>query len=531
MELTIQVLDKDEKLLKRLKRLFPSNNINYKLTTSLKSEDVIDLTSHEKPDVFVINTILEGLDILEIIDLLKKYDATKFIPVLLIADVDKTEFLNEALSSGNIDYIKPDASDHDLSVRLKIAFYSNNYIKNLQYQMGKDSPQAYVATKTSNSVLIIKPSGEIEWVNEGFLEMYEYSLKEFKDEYEKELFDPNVNKNFKKVLKNEKHIINERSIKTKSGKKKWVQTTLTPIADSKTKEVSRVIAIETDITNLKEAEQRLEEKNDHLLTITEHLQNTNEILENQRLEIEKQKQNIEEQRRIADDLLLNILPKEIANQLKRKGYAKSKNYKMVTVLFSDFKSFTQLSESLHPQELIKELSRFFEGFDEITGDHYIEKIKTIGDAYMCVGGLPLRNKSNPIDVALAGLKIQEFVKEQNEIKKKNNETTWELRIGIHTGEVIAGVIGKKKFAYDIWGDTVNTASRMEQACTPGKVNVSGDNYSYIKDYFDCTYRGKIEVKNKGEMDMYFVNRLKPEFSSDQEGLKPNESFIKELAKY
>ncbi len=535
MELSILVLDNDDKFIKRLKKLFLSNTIKYDLLSATKSEEIIDAASHKTPDNFIINTSVQGLDILEIIDLLKKNEATKYIPVLLVTGKNENDFLNEALSSGNVDYVRHDALDYEISLRMKIALYNNNFIKNLQYQLSKSSPQAFVAAKTSNSVLVINPSGEIEWVNEGFLNMYEYSLKEFKDQFEKELFDPDLNLHFKQSLKvkdrRDKNIVYERAIKTKSGKRKWVQTTLTPIIDNQTKIVNRVIAIETDITSLKETEQRLEEKNDHLLTITEHLQNTNEILENQRIEIEKQKQNIEEQRKISDDLLLNILPKEIANQLKRKGYAKSKNYKMVSVFFSDFVSFTKLSETMQPQFLIKELSRYFEKFDEVTEKHFIEKIKTIGDAYMCVGGLPLRNKSNPIDVVLASLEIQKFVNEQNEIKKKNNEPLWELRLGVHTGEVIAGVIGKKKFAYDIWGDTVNTASRIEQACCPGKVNVSGDNYYYIKDYFDCTYRGKIEAKNKGEIDMYYVNRIKPELSEDKDGIIPNEEFIKNLAKY
>ncbi len=535
MELNILVLDNNDEFTKRLKNIYSSNSIKYELISAVESENIIDAASRKKPDLFIINTNVSGLDILEIIDLLKKNEASKYIPVLIVVGENKIDFLNEALSSGNVDYIEHNSGDDELSLRLRISLYNNNFIKNLQYQLSQSSPQAFVAAKTSNALLVINPSGVIEWVNEGFLDMYEYSLKEFKDKYEKELFDPEQNLYFKQSLKvkekSDNNVVYERAIKTKNGKRKWVQTTLTPIVSGFTKKVDRVIAIETDITSLKETEQRLEEKNDHLLTITEHLQNTNEILENQRAEIEKQKQDIEEQRMISDELLLNILPKEIANQLKRKGYAKSKSYKMVSVFFSDFKSFTKISEIIQPPSLIKELSRYFEKFDEVTEKHFIEKIKTIGDAYMCVGGLPLRNKSNPIDVVLASLEIQRFIKEQNDIKKKCNDPIWELRIGVHTGDVIAGVIGKKKFAYDVWGDTVNTASRIEQACEPGKVNVSGDNYNYIKDFFDCTYRGKIEAKNKGEIDMYYVNRIKPELSKDKAGIIPNDEFRKNLAKY
>ncbi|MGM0409006.1 MAG: adenylate/guanylate cyclase domain-containing protein, partial [Bacteroidota bacterium] len=284
-------------------------------------------------------------------------------------------------------------------------------------------------------------------------------------------------------------------------------------------------------SELKEAEERLEAKNESLLTITENLESTNTILEKQREEIEKQKEFIEEQKKKSEELLLNILPFETAEQLKKKGFARSKQYKLVTILFTDFKDFSNLTNVMESQELIKELNIYIQKFDEIIEDHYIEKIKTIGDAYMCAGGLPLRNKSNPIDVTLAGLKIQKFMKEYGKKRIENNEQPWELRLGIHTGEVIAGVIGKKKFAYDIWGDAVNKASRMEQSGEVGKVNVSGDTYEFIKDYFDCTHRSKIDVKNNVQLDMYFVNRLKPEFSEDKDGIIPNADFRKILSKY
>jgi len=277
-------------------------------------------------------------------------------------------------------------------------------------------------------------------------------------------------------------------------------------------------------------EQRLEAKNESLLTLTEHLESTNLLLEKQRQEIEQQKELLEEQKKKSDELLLNILPFETAEQLKKKGTAKSKQYKLVTILFTDFKDFSKMAGIMDSQDLITELNFYIQKFDEIIEGRFIEKIKTIGDAYMCAGGLPLRNKSNPIDITLAGLKIQKFMIDTAEEKRQKGETPWELRLGVHTGDVIAGVIGKKKFAYDIWGDAVNKASRMEQAGEVGKVNVSGDTYEFIKDFFDCTYRGKITVKNN-ELDMYFVNRLKPEYSDDEFGVEPNAEFTKLLAKY
>jgi class 3 adenylate cyclase len=256
-----------------------------------------------------------------------------------------------------------------------------------------------------------------------------------------------------------------------------------------------------------------------------------EMLELQSHELEQKHQTLKEEQKKSDDLLQNILPYEIAEQLKNKGYVDAKTYRRVSVLFTDFKGFTKISEKLSPQEIIKELSIFFAKFDEIIGGHFIEKIKTIGDAYMCVGGLPLRNKSNPIDTVLAGLEMQQYVNIYNEEKKKNGEETWNLRLGIHTGKVVAGVIGKKKFAYDIWGDTVNTAARMESAGEIGKVNISGETYKYIQEYFDCEYRGKIEAKNKGEIDMYFVHGLKQEYAEPGSKILPNKDFLGILSEY
>ncbi len=256
-----------------------------------------------------------------------------------------------------------------------------------------------------------------------------------------------------------------------------------------------------------------------------------EELELQSHNLELQKQQLEEEKRKSDELLRNILPYEIAEQLKNKGKVDAKKYRRASILFADFVGFSRISATLEPEEIIKELSIFFAEFDNIIDGHYIEKIKTIGDAYMCVGGLPLRNKSNPIDTTLAGLEIQKFVKEYNEVQRSKNQDVWELRLGIHTGKVIAGVIGSKKFAYDIWGDAVNTASRMETGSEPGRVNVSGTTYKYIQEYFDCTYRGKIAVKNIGEIDMYYVNGLKPEFCEPGNPIKPNDKFKEILASY
>ena len=198
-------------------------------------------------------------------------------------------------------------------------------------------------------------------------------------------------------------------------------------------------------------------------------------------------------------------------------------YEMVTVLFSDIQGFTKIAEQMNPEKLIDELDQFFFHFDSVVEKYNIEKIKTIGDAYMAAGGIPLKNRSNPVEVVLAALEMQQFMKQM----QKTRIDFWDLRIGIHTGPVIAGIVGHKKRSYDIWGDTVNTASRMESSGEAGKVNISGETYQYVKDYFICEYRGKLPVKYKGNLDMYFVRGLRPELSINLESL-PNRKFYLKL---
>lgn len=218
----------------------------------------------------------------------------------------------------------------------------------------------------------------------------------------------------------------------------------------------------------------------------------------------RQRNRITKEKVRSDELLLNILPPEVAKELKDKGSADAKQFDVVTVMFTDFKGFTQISEKLTPSELVAEIHHCFKSFDDIITKYNIEKIKTIGDAYMCAGGLPVINKTNAVDVVNAALDIQKFIQEHLQQREKENKPLFEIRIGIHTGPVVAGIVGVKKFAYDIWGDTVNIASRMESSGEVNKVNISGSTYELVKDKFTCTYRGKIQAKNKGEIDMYFV---------------------------
>ncbi|MDT8432268.1 MAG: adenylate/guanylate cyclase domain-containing protein [Bacteroidales bacterium] len=224
----------------------------------------------------------------------------------------------------------------------------------------------------------------------------------------------------------------------------------------------------------------------------------------------------------SDKLVADLFPKGTAEELKSRGRAKSKKFELVTVLFSDIQGFTRIAEEMNPEVLIDELDKFFFHFDSVVDKYNIEKIKTIGDAYMAAGGIPVKNSSNPVEVVLAGLEMQYYMKNL----KRQKADIWDLRIGIHTGPVISGVVGHKKLSYDIWGDTVNTASRMESSGEGGKVNISGITYSLVKEFFICEYRGKLPVKYKGNIDMYFVTGLRPELSVDLHGIPNRRFFIK-----
>ena len=260
----------------------------------------------------------------------------------------------------------------------------------------------------------------------------------------------------------------EYRIRNKNGEIRWIHDKAFPIKN-KSGEIYRVVGFAQDITEKK-------------------------MLLND-LEIEKEK---------SERLLYNILPEEVAQELRAKGDVDAKYFEQVTVMFTDFKGFTQLSEQLSPAELLEELNICFREFDHIITKNNIEKIKTIGDAYMCAGGLPVSNTTHATDVVKAALEISRFMHEHLLKRKMENKPLFEIRIGINSGPVVAGIVGVKKFAFDIWGDTVNIASRMESSGETGKVNISKTTYELVKNEFNCTHRGKIYAKNKGEIDMYFV---------------------------
>ncbi len=213
---------------------------------------------------------------------------------------------------------------------------------------------------------------------------------------------------------------------------------------------------------------------------------------------------IREEQERSESLLLNILPKLVADELKSTGHTKARYIEDVSVLFADFVGFSAIAEKLNPSDLVKELDTCFKAFDDIIAKHNLEKIKTIGDAYMCAGGLPNGGGSNIVNMVRAARDMQNWLLVWNAERERIGLPRFDARIGIHNGPVVAGVVGSKKFAFDIWGDTVNIASRVEQAGEGGKVNLSGTAYQAVKDHFKGEYRGKIPVKNRGEIDMYFV---------------------------
>ena len=222
--------------------------------------------------------------------------------------------------------------------------------------------------------------------------------------------------------------------------------------------------------------------------------------------VNRTKRVIEKEKKRSDLLLRNILPEETAQELKEYGKVKSKRFESVTVLFTDFKDFTMYAETATPEELVESVDYYFSNFDDIIDKYGLEKIKTVGDAYMCAGGLPFPIRDHALNVVLAALEMVEFVSRAKQ-NVESNILKFDIRIGISSGPVVAGVVGKKKFVYDIWGDTVNIASRMESNCGTGRVNISENTFELIRDHCQCDYRGEIKAKNKGMMKMYYVSGI------------------------
>ena len=260
----------------------------------------------------------------------------------------------------------------------------------------------------------------------------------------------------------------------------------------KEKEQAQLELIETQQRANRELEQKVKER-------TKQLSETNVKLNDTLHEVEAEREK-------SDALLLNVLPKEVMQELKETGQTVPRNFEMATVLFTDIKNFTRFAEKLAPEEVIKSLNDCFLAFDDVCNKYNLEKIKTLGDGYMAVAGVPVANKTNPTDAVMAALEMQAWIKKRNLETNISKEKAWEIRIGINTGPVVAGVIGKHKFVYDIWGDTVNLASRMESSGEVGHVNISSFTYQHIKDKFVCQYKGKVPAKNKGDVELFQVLR-------------------------
>ena len=246
-----------------------------------------------------------------------------------------------------------------------------------------------------------------------------------------------------------------------------------------------------EVERLSNAALRHEAEKQHLL------QSRQQELEQQ---VAERTASLRAEKQKSDDLLLNILPEEVAEELKQTGASAARLYDEVSVLFTDFVDFTQMSEHLSPAALVAEIDTCFKAFDGIIEKHSLEKIKTVGDAYIAVSGLPAANSDHAASVVSAALEIRDYMLE----RAKGHATTFGIRLGVHSGPVVAGIVGVKKFAYDIWGDTVNTAARMEQSSESGRLNISATTYALIKERFITTYRGEIEAKHKGRLGMYFV---------------------------
>jgi len=227
--------------------------------------------------------------------------------------------------------------------------------------------------------------------------------------------------------------------------------------------------------------------------------------------------------------LRNILPDSVAEELKKSSRVSPQYFESATVMFADFEGFTNLTERTDPKGLILQLDQFFSAFDDIVVSHRMEKLKTIGDAYMCAGGLPQQQRTHPVDACLTALALQDYMARVNRQRQKLRLPLWELRIGMHTGSVMAGVVGKRKFIYDVWGDAVNLASRMEAAGAAGEINLSEATMNRVKGLFEIVDRGEIETKNKGRQRMYFLKRIKPELSRDEIGRLPNDAFHRECS--
>lgn len=394
-----------------------------------------------------------------------------------------------------------------------------------------DELLASVAKSAYNAILILNKKGEIQWANAGFTKLYGYSLSEYNSikKDDDNSFITLLNEIDPNFFKNNPALSLSRIIFTNKGERKWVQSTITPVNDSKNK-IIRFIVIDTDITQQKEVEEELVQRQENTQTLSEHLESVKDYVEDQIKELNEQKRAVELAKEKSEEVLNKVLPYEVAIQLKKKGYATPRHYKKVTLLQLCIRNFMSLADIIPIESLVEQLHKTLVTIDSILEQHYVEKIKTAGGNYLGAGGVPLRNRSNPIDVVLAALKIKEAITELNSVRRNNKQPEFELGFGIHTGKAIAGVVGKNKLSYDIWGDTVNISAAVQRNANIGEVIITQETYDSIKEYFECTLKDAIVLNTADEINLYEVIRIKEEYTGDENGVTPNANFYQLLSK-
>jgi PAS domain S-box-containing protein len=361
-----------------------------------------------------------------------------------------------------------------------------------------ETSQYKYALDQSAIVSITTIDGIVTYVNDNFCKISQFKKEEILNRNLREInpgyFAQNEFDEMYPVITAGKIWHGELKNKAKDGSFYWVDTIIVPFMDDNDKPF-QFLGIRHDITERKKAEFEL-------LELKQNLEN--KVIERTH-QLESSNQDLEKEKIKSDELLLNILPQTVASELKSSGVFSPSYMNSVTVVFTDFLNFTQISENLSPHEVVSLINHYYVAFDNLTSKYGLEKIKTIGDSYMCAGGLPVENNSHAEDAVRFAIEICQFVTNEKIKLEALGKPYFEMRIGLNSGPVVAGIVGVKKYAYDIWGDTVNIAARMETSGEAGKVNISGSTYALVKDNFHCIYRGKIEAKNKGVIDMYYVN--------------------------
>ncbi len=521
------VFDKSELGYQQLLTTLTVNFSEYIVSFCEREDEVLLAAIENQPIAILLDHQFNHNEWSGTITTLKASEFTRNIPIYLFHDFHDLKSIDVAVKLGVDDFFRKPIVLDEFIPRLTVVLRNAQLVSDLRTSSQSLNDFSVAATKAGNSLIMISASGDIEWVNGGFEKLYGCDLAQYKTIFGSNLFSddlpPKTVNAFRRCRENGEYVTYENTWTMKDGAVKDVQSSLSPVYDH-WGNFYKIICIETDITDFKAVGRELEDKNSHIIE-------ANQLLEQQRSEIEEQKRSLEDEKKKSEELLQNILPMEIARQLTRKGIAKPKPYKDVSVLFTDFVGFSSLTRAYDALDLIDILDKYFREFERIGEGHFLEKIKTIGDAYMCAGGLPRTNKSHAFDTVLAALEIQNYVEQKVVEDNLLSKSLWKVKIGIHSGDVIAGVIGRKKFAYDIWGDTVNVASRMQEASDPGKINISQSTYDKVKEFFECTPRGEIPVKNIGSISMYYVERILPELSEDESGIYPNAAFKKILATY